>query len=385
MSIPLPKVPGVERKDRDSLAVVSATIVGVGSAVPPTVPQERGWRFFCERYQDRSFARRIWEGTGIRSRHAVVDPTVEDISGWGTEARMRRFREEALPLGKEALAACLVDARLEPSDVDLFVAVSCTGYTTPGLDVLLARDVGMPPHLQRVHIGHMGCYAALPALATAADAVTARRLNAVVLCVELSSLHIQPPSDGIEQTVADALFADAAAAVALVPGGAGFEVVDVAALTDGSHADCMTWDVTDRGFRLGLSRQVPPLLREHVREFTTALLYRCGLGIDEVKAWAVHPGGPRILDAVADRLGLADGQLAASRHVLRHCGNCSSATVILILQKLLRTRSFTPGDHVVVLAFGPGLTLYGALLRAVGGEGGRTMAKRYGDGERTSG
>ncbi|MBW3577275.1 MAG: type III polyketide synthase [Actinobacteria bacterium] len=349
--------------------MVSATIVGVGSALPPAVPQERGWQFFRDHYHDRRAARRIWEGTGIRSRHVVADPTVGDVSGWGTEARMRRFREEALPLGKEALAACLADARLDPAQVDLFVVVSCTGYVTPGLDVLLARDVGMPPHLQRLHVGHMGCYAALPGLATAADAVRARHLTAVVLCVELSSLHIQPPSDDLEQAVAHALFADAAAAVALVPGGAGLEVVDVTAHTDSSQASCMTWDVTDRGFRLGLSRQVPTILRDHVGEFVTALLSRRDVRIDEVAAWAVHPGGPRILDAVADRLGLADSQLTASRRVLRDCGNCSSATVVLILQELLRTHSFAPGDHVVALAFGPGLTLFGALLRVVGDEG----------------
>ena len=103
------------------------------------------------------------------------------------------------------------------SDVGLFAVCSCTGYVTPGLDILLARDLGMSAATQRVFVGHMGCYAALPGLGLVSDFATARGKPAVLLCVELTSLHVQPPSTEAQQIVSHALFADAAAAAVVLP------------------------------------------------------------------------------------------------------------------------------------------------------------------------
>jgi alkylresorcinol/alkylpyrone synthase len=163
------------------------------------------------------------------------------------------------------------------------------------------------------------------------------------------------------------LFGDAAAAVVVVPGrppSGGLEVVDVAALTDPGTADHMTWDVTDLGFRMGLSPEVPAVLARHVRGMVTGLLGRHGLTLDDVDGWAVHPGGPRILSTVAEQVPLPDGALDASLRVLAERGNCSSSTVILVLDELRAGGRPRPGRHVVAMAFGPGLTLYAALLRA---------------------
>jgi predicted naringenin-chalcone synthase len=245
----------------------------------------------------------------------------------------------------------------------MFAVVSCTGYATPGIDILTARDVGFPDDAQRLVVGHMGCYAALPALGAAADAVTARGLTAVLLCVELPSLHVQPTERDAGQVVAHALFGDAAAAVVLRPGGPGLEVVDVAARTDDAHLDAMTWHVTDLGFRMGLSPRVPDVLARHVRPMVADLLARHRLTVDDVAGWAIHPGGPRILDVCADRLDLSSHDLSASCGVLREFGNCSSATVLLVLDRITRAGMLQDGDHAVALAFGPGLTLYAVLLR----------------------
>jgi predicted naringenin-chalcone synthase len=225
----------------------------------------------------------------------------------------------------------------------------------------------------------MGCYAALPALGTAADFVVARQRPAVVLCLELTSLHIQPPTDDLEQVVAHALFSDAAAAVVLEPGGVGPAVVDVAARTDVATAGYMTWDVTDLGFRMGLSPRVPDVLAVHVGPMVDDLLARNGVRRDEVDGWAVHPGGPRILDVVADRLGLGDTDLDASRAVLAEHGNCSSATVLLVLARMAPP---APGRYTVALAFGPGLTLYAVLLR---GQDSAASSERSGTTSRASG
>jgi alkylresorcinol/alkylpyrone synthase len=188
--------------------------------------------------------------------------------------------------------------------------------------------------------------------------VTARSRPAVLLCLELTSLHVQPAVADLEQVVTHALFSDAAAAVVLQPGaGRGRRVAGMVARTDHSTADHMTWDVTDLGFRMGLSPRVPDVLGRHVGGVVDELLTGAGLRMEDVAGWAVHPGGPRILDVVRDTLGLAEDQLGASRRVLAEHGNCSSATVLLVLEEL--------GDvdgPVVAMAFGPGLTLYAALL-----------------------
>ncbi len=338
---------------------------GWGSALPPALSQDELWDgFFAGHYSSSRVARRAWERSGVLTRHGVIDPRVEDISTWSTGERMRRFLTEAMPLGKAALTDTLDGAGLAPSEVDQLIVVSCTGYATPGLDHLLARDLGMRADTQRLHIGHMGCYAALPAVATAADAARVRDQRVAVLCAELTSLHLQPATDDVEQMVAHSLFADAATAVAVTPGGPGLEVVRVASRTDANHADLMSWEVTDHGFRMRLSPRVPLVLREHVADCVDELLRSAGLGYDDVAGWAVHPGGPRIIDVVADRLGLEEEDVAPSRAVLAEHGNCSSATVLLILERLTRERDLGRGEHVVALAFGPGLTLYAALLRA---------------------
>jgi predicted naringenin-chalcone synthase len=222
----------------------------------------------------------------------------------------------------------------------------------------------MAADTQRLFVGHMGCYAALPGLGAASDFVAARGRPALLLCAELTSLHLQPSSARVDtqQIISHALFSDAAVAVVLTPDSRpGYTFCEVAAVTDTSTADHMTWEVTDAGFRMGLSPQVPQVLRTHVGDLVDSLLARHGLKRSEVDGWAVHPGGPRILNVVERELGLAPEALSASRQTLAEHGNCSSPTTLLILDRLRRAPS--PPEWVVMLAFGPGLTLYAALLR----------------------
>ena len=346
----------------------TAIIAGLGTALPPSADQQDLWTgFFAGHYPPkvRALAKRIFDNSGVRTRQSAVSPLLEDVSDWSTERRMRRYQAEALPLGKEAVGRALTDAGVEAGELGLFAVCSCTGYATPGLDILLARDMGMAPTVQRLFIGHMGCYAAMPGLGTVADFVVARQKPALLLCAELTSLHLQPAATraDLQQIVSHALFSDAAAAVVLTPDDRpGYAVREVAAVTDTSTADHMTWEVTDLGFRMGLSPQVPAVLELHVRKLVDDLLGRHGLTIGEVDGWAVHPGGPKILDVVQSQLGLDDAALAASRAVLSAYGNCSSPTVLLVLDALRRRPS--PPRRVVMLAFGPGLTLYVTLLEA---------------------
>jgi predicted naringenin-chalcone synthase len=334
----------------------AVSIAGMGRALPTAVSQQELWDgYFRQHVDSAGFGERIFANSGVVHRHAALNPLVEDVSGWSTGQRMSRYLAEAVPLGSLAVSAALADAGIAASDVGLFAVASCTGYVSPGVDVHVAAELGMPVDLRRLVFGHMGCYAAIPALGAVADYVAAHRRPAVLLNVEITSLHVQPSGISRDQVVAHALFSDAAVATVLTPG-SGLEVVDLVALTDPGTPDHMTWEVTDLGFRMGLSPKVPDVLAVHLRPAVEELLRRNGVG--SVAGWAVHPGGPRILETVQDVLGLPSDALDASRTVLAEHGNCSSATVLLVLQRLL------PVDGpIVMLAFGPGLTLYALLLR----------------------
>jgi len=345
--------------------------------------QDHLWRtHFAERFAHNPRAAKVWASAGVQTRHGVVNPAEEDISNWTTGQRMERYLREALPLGRQAVGEALMASGVDPKEVGLFSVVSCTGYATPGLDIVLSDELGMSSDVQRLVVGHMGCYAAIPGLGAVSDYVVARRRPAVMLCLELTSLHPQPSSDSIlagtpsvkdlEQIVAHALFSDAASAIVLAPDSdsrstadpaSGFEVVDVMARTDWSTKHLMSWDVTDHGFRMGLSGRVPDVLGRHVAGVVDDLLARNGYQREDVGGWAVHPGGPRILDVVADRLDLPEGALDASYGVLRDFGNCSSPTVLLVLERLAASGTVAPDAPIVAMAFGPGLTLYTALLR----------------------
>lgn len=351
--------------------VNTSVITGRGHAFPASALQADLWEhFFVKHYNESAIARRVFSHSRIRQRHSVANPIFDDVSQWSTAARMERYVTEALPLAKEAVTKALTAADVRPDDVGLFTVASCTGYATPDLAIMLAGALGMSASMQRTFLGHMGCYAALPGLGSVSDFVVARNRPALLLCIELTSLHVQPPTNDVEQMVAHALFSDAASAVVVTPGAEGkpgatgsIEVLDTAATTDVAEAGLMTWVVTDLGFRMGLSQKVPDVLARHVRGLVDDLLERNGLTIDDIDGWAAHPGGPRILDVIAEQLDLKPDALDPSRRVLAEHGNCSSPTVLLVLDEVLQTERVQSGSHVIALAFGPGLTLYATLLR----------------------
>ena len=346
-----------------------ASITALASTFPAPRSQDDLWYgFFAAHLEQAHWAERIYRSAGVKWRHPAVDPTIEDISTWTTAARLRRYLPEATPLAKGAAAKAMAAAGLDGADIGLLAVVSCTGYATPGLDVALARDLGLRPRAERALFGHMGCHAALPALGLVADYVSSRQRPGLLLCVELPSLHVQAPSKDVEQILAHALFSDAAAAVIIEPARRprGLTVVDIEACTDVSSADHITWEITDNGFRMGLSRRVPDVLEAHVGQAVDALLGRHGLERADVTTWGAHPGGLGVLDAVTRGLDLPEPALEVSRDVLERYGNCSSATVLVVLEQIQRQQPASGGGHTVLLAFGPGLTLYALLLRTQG-------------------
>lgn len=273
-----------------------------------------------------------------------------------TAARMKVFERESVPLAAAAASKALADAALDPKDITHLVVTTCTGFFAPGPDVLLLDHLGLRRDVERTAIGFMGCYAGFAAMRTA-DRIARTDPNACVLtiAVELCSLHFQRALD-TETLIANALFSDGAAAAiwsAQAENAKGTIRATRSRVPPGT-ADQMSWRIGDHGFVMTLDGEVPRALEQEAPDFVRGLLAAAELS--EVSHFAVHPGGKKILDAVARALGGVD--LSHSRRVLREHGNMSSATIFFVLEHLLAESTGT----IAALGFGPGLTMEGLVL-----------------------
>ncbi|MEO6952814.1 MAG: 3-oxoacyl-[acyl-carrier-protein] synthase III C-terminal domain-containing protein [Polyangia bacterium] len=291
----------------------------------------------------------------------------KDASGLGTGARSRLFRDVVLDYFRRTYE----DVVDPPGDI---VHVTCTGYVSPSGAQQLVSERGWGSRTRVTHAYHMGCYAALPALRIAAGAFYAptalRSVGARVDIVhtELCSLHLDPRRHDLEQLVVQSLFADGFARYSASLGsdrpGLGVLSMDER-IVPGSTGD-MSWIASDHGMEMTLSRDVPARIAAELRDFVTSLYRRAGFEVAAHlarSAFAIHPGGPKIVDGVGRALELTAAQLAPSHGVLRDHGNMSSATLPHVWARLLDDTTCASGTLVCSLAFGPGLTLCGALFR----------------------
>lgn len=373
---------------------MTVRLLSIETAVPDTViRQEDVSRLFAEQPGMTRLGTRVvrsaFAGAGVSTRHTVlpelgvvasgtvdggdaaaspfVDPTTRHLRSPGTHARNQLYTEHAKRMFVTAARAALDAAApgIELADVTHVITVSCTGFFAPGPDVRVTKDLGLPADVKRMHLGFMGCNAAFPALQAAYTACRADP-DAVVLvvCVELCTLHLHVRNDP-DTVMGNALFADGAAA-AVVTGrdaaapGATLELVDFETTLAPVGEEELAWSVGDEGFEMILGTYVPRIIDDHVTDALAPLLDRAGLSADRIPLWAVHPGGRSILDKVQGRLALTDEQMAPSRGVLADAGNMSSATILFVLERLVRAGD--PGT-VAALAFGPGLSIESALLR----------------------
>lgn len=359
-----------------------------------------------DRRVDRTL-HRIYGSSAIERRFSVLDdfltesgPSLHRAEDGGlrrasTGERNARYAALAPALAAGAAEAALRQVpELDRGRVTHLVTVSCTGFHAPGTDDHLIRTLGLRRDVARTHVGFMGCSAALPALRLAHDACAADAdAIALVVAVELCTLHLQPSHD-ISSLLSTSVFGDgAAAAVVAARDLAGaqrpLELVTFTSRLCDAGRDDMAWTIGDHGFDMLLSPEVPRALSAELGEAVEPLLRVAGGDARSIRHWAVHPGGRAILDRVEGALDLPGGALAASRTVLAEAGNMSSSTVLFILEQLVTPAGAgaapwsvaagrqagdaradaaplaAPGDLVAALAFGPGLTVDGALLRAV--------------------
>jgi predicted naringenin-chalcone synthase len=301
--------------------------------------------------------------SGIERRWSVLPRIGEDGSpimpggfyaeDWpGTAARMEIYARAAPDLAIaaiEALAAPL-------GEITHLVVASCTGFVAPGIDQIVARRIGLSPSVERTLIGFMGCYAAVAALRTARHIVRSEpKARVLVVCVELSTLHLQE-TRSLESLLAMYQFGDGAAAALVTAEPHGLELRQPFATTLAESDALIRWDITDTGFAMTLSGEVPARIAAALADPATAPLVTGGHDPASIDGWAVHAGGRSILDAVEHGLHLPEGSLAASRAVLADFGNMSSATLMFVLARLIDGPPIANG---VALAFGPGLAAEG--------------------------
>lgn len=339
----------------------TATIRAVATATPPERLTRDAWLAFADRITPREVSRallaRLAERSEIESRGAAAatdPPFYAGDAPPGTAARMQLWSRAARAMAERAAREALAD--LDPASVTHVMTASCTGFESPGIDAHLIERLGLSRAVTRVNIGFMGCHAAVNALAVARNAALADPAARVLaVCAEVCSAHFHY-SARIDQLIANTLFGDGGAAVLVdgarhAPAGAPLLAATHSVHLAGSARE-MAWAVGDHGFEMTLGARVPDILQAEVGAWVASALATHGLGIGDVGAWAIHPGGPRVIESVLGSLGLAAAAGDASRAILHAHGNMSSATLLFILDRLARENAPRPW---VGLAFGPGL------------------------------
>jgi predicted naringenin-chalcone synthase len=320
--------------------------------------------------------RLLYRATSIDYRYSVLeDYTKTDnfdfYSNQGnsfpsTAQRMQQYEQHAATLATQAVADCLPTG-FDVTQITHLITVSCTGMYAPGLDIELVEKLGLNHSVQRTCINFMGCYAAFNALKMADMICRATpKAKVLVVGVELCTLHFQKSTNN-DDLVANAIFADGAAAVLLEAKPPSHKAIAL----EGFYCDLepdgktdMAWHIKDHGFEMKLSSYVPQLLEGKLKTLVGRLLQNFQLNMNDVDLFAIHPGGRRILERIEQGLNIPKKANAVAYEVLKQYGNMSSVTVLFVLKRLLaQAGEEQHNQRVLSMAFGPGLTLESALMK----------------------
>ena len=327
---------------------------------------EKLQEYWGDRLRNPMMLERLHRNVTVEGRYLAM-PTDEyyELTTWGKAND--KWIEVAQELGEQALCCALQHSGLASSDLGALFFTSVTGISSPSIDALLINRMGLPANIRRVPIFGLGCVAGAAGTARCADYVRAYPSQAAALVsVELCSLTIQRNDLSVANLISSGLFADGSAAV-IVTGddmqSDGPEILATRSVFYPSTEEMMGWKVTETGFRITLSPEVPTLIREHLGHDVDAFLGDQGLTRADIGSWVLHTGGPKILEATATALGLHDGQLDASWDCLKKVGNLSSASVLVVLEDVMRNRRPKRGTMGILAAMGPGFCSELILLR----------------------
>ncbi|GAB3713182.1 type III polyketide synthase [Spirosoma flavus] len=368
-------------------------INSIGTAVPDyACTQDQAAEFMIDVLQlgeqDSRRIRALYRHTRIDKRHTVLPDYTrprEEFTFYSNtpglepfptvRQRMEVYRQEAVPLALRSIHDCFNRyPDFDPQTITHLITVSCTGLYAPGPDIELIEALGLPRSTQRLAINFMGCYGAFNGLKTA-DAIVRANSDAKVLvvCVELCSIHFQKKTD-TDYLLSNALFADGSAAVLVESRPRRDQSFSLRSfycdlLPEGKEA--MAWQVSDFGFEMTLTAQVPIFIQQGIKQLMNRLLTQSHLSTDDVGYYALHPGGRRILEVIEDQLGINPFDNRFAYDVLRQNGNMSSATVLFVLKEIWNELAagqtdFKPDQpNILSCAFGPGLTLESMILEVM--------------------
>ncbi|MBA4055633.1 MAG: type III polyketide synthase [Marivirga sp.] len=331
-------------------------------------------------HTDSRKLRAVFNASGIEHRYSVLSdygmekdftfyPNTPDFEPFpSTAKRLDFFQANALELSCKAVEDMMRSTPgFDLRQVTHLITVCCTGMYAPGLDIDLVKKLDLPTSVQRTGINFMGCYAAFNALKVA-DAFCVADDNAKVLivCTELCSLHFQkkPTEDNL---ISNALFADGSAAVLVearttAPVRLKPQTFYNDLVIEGEHD--MSWAIGDLGFEMKLSTYVPAIIKGGITKLTSSLLGKINKNLDEIRFFAIHPGGRKILETIEAELNLRSEQNDAAYHVLKNFGNMSSPTILFVLNQIMRKlKHEDQGQYILSFAFGPGLTLESMILK----------------------
>ncbi len=312
-----------------------------------------------------SLARRVFENAAVQTRYGCR-PLFDLARPLPLTETNQLYQRSARALGEQVVRDCLMQADVSPQAVDLIITTSCTGFMIPSLDAYLANHFGFSPHVKRLPVTELGCAAGAMALARAHDYLLAFPHHTVlVVAVELPSLTFQLQDLSAANVVSSALFGDGAVAVLLKgePHKGKPRIMATESTLFPHTTAVMGFDLKDSGFHIVLSTEIPDLVRSEVPGLVTRFLDQHGYTVKDMTHFLLHPGGRRVLEGLVEALGITTAHADISRTILRDYGNLSSAAVLCILDRFLKTQQPQPEDLGLLLAFGPGFSAETVLLR----------------------
>ncbi|MGH9715772.1 MAG: type III polyketide synthase [Candidatus Acidiferrales bacterium] len=346
-------------------------IAGVGSAFPKhyydqellVAALKNYWR---RRLPNPDILDRLEDSMKVDGRYTARPMEFyENLSTWGQANDV--WIEVGLELGEQALCRALAGAGVEPDQLNAIFVTSVTGIAAPSLDARLANRMGLSRNIKRIPIFGLGCVAGAAGIARAADYVRGYpNQTAALLSIELCSLTLQHDDLSMAHLISALLFGDGAAA-AVVAGdeieSSGPEILATKSILYPNTERTMGWDISEKGFRIVLSADVPETVLKHLGSDVDEFLAEQNLRRSDVKSWVMHTGGPKVLEATAEALGITKKDLDASWECLRKVGNLSSTSVLLVLEDVYRNRRPAPGALSILAAMGPGFCSELVLLR----------------------
>jgi alkylresorcinol/alkylpyrone synthase len=352
--------------DSKNRAQLPISVAATSTALPGNVVEMAQVKAYLDIVFPLSESRRatmleVIENTKIDRRYTIF-PAAYTVQPRSLEQTSREYLEHSVLLGRRAAADCLTNAGLKATDIDLLITVSCTGIMIPSLDAHLINDLGFRNDVRRLPITELGCAAGAAALGRAWDFLRGVETgNVLIVAVELPSLTFQRQNISPANMVSSALFGDGAAATIVTRGAAPAAGNGPRILGSQSHLfpntiDAMGFELKEGGLHIVLSKDVPQLIRDVIRELVDKFLGTFRMKQSDLSAFVLHPGGQKLLQFMEEELGLDRSMTQYSWDTLRDYGNLSSASVLFVLQEWLTKGNVAPGERGLLAAFGPGFS-----------------------------